>query len=166
MEATILVKFLWNTRLKQKIFHTFLTNLSNFSLWVILLSFPSVEIHVYLQIIYTWINLDWGWHSVTSVSINVTSIVIQSCWFWSSGGYLPNVPCLCQAKSQLYHRGFVGKEWGLHWLVDLFSSLFYIIYLLFNTLRLHSWSQRATKTSSPSYQQPQVVHKSCGNPRN
>ena len=27
--------------------------------------------------------------------------------------YLPNVSCLCQAKSQLYHRGLVGKGSGL-----------------------------------------------------
>lgn len=49
--------------------------------------------------------------------------------------YLPNVSCLCKAKSQLYHRGLVGKELGLQRddaliSIDLFSSLFYIINLL------------------------------------
>ena len=116
MEATTLIcqiSLKHQTETEDVSCHAFLTNLSNFSLWVILPSLPNVEIRVYLQMVYTWISIDWGEHSVTSVSINVTSIVNQSCWYWSSGVYLPNVSCLCQAKSQLYHRGLVGKGSGL-----------------------------------------------------
>ena len=80
--GSLLFKFRWNTRLNSKVrffsCHAFSTNLSSFSPWALLLSFPNVEIDDYLQpMVDTWlaVNQHWGGRNVTlSVSINVWSI--------------------------------------------------------------------------------------------
>ena len=61
-KTTMLVKFRWNPRLKQIFYscYALTTNLFKLSLSALLLSFPNVEIRVYLQMGATWINIGEG----------------------------------------------------------------------------------------------------------
>ena len=60
-DTAILVKFCWNTRLKLRIFHVMSSQpayLTFCRVYKFLLSFPNVQIQVYLQVDNMWINIE------------------------------------------------------------------------------------------------------------